>query len=104
MSPRTGRPPVENPKLDRITVRLNEYEQGILEECTEHFKISNAEVMRRGLSLMEVAKDNEMARQLLDAIILLNEFILKKNADLIPKQIAQVQSNFVWYMESLQRK
>lgn len=104
MSPRTGRPPLENPKSDRITIRLTEYEQKILSECREQFGTSNAEIMRMGLSIMEVAKDSREARQLFDAIVLLNEFISDGKKDLIQKQVSQVKNNFVWYLESLKEK
>lgn len=104
MSPRTGRPPLENPKSDRITIRLTEYEQKILSECREQFETSNAEIMRMGLSIMEVAKDSREARQLFDAIVLLNEFISDGRKDLIQKQVSQVKDNFVWYLESLKEK
>ena len=104
MSPRTGRPALENPKSDRITIRLTEYEQKILSECREQFGTSNAEIMRMGLSIMEVAKDSREARQLFDAIVLLNEFISDGKKDLIQKQVSQVKNNFVWYLESLKEK
>lgn len=104
MSPRTGRPPLENPKSDRITIRLTEYEQKVLSECRNQFGTSNAEIMRMGLSIMEVAKDSPEARQLFDAIVLLNEFISNGRKDLVQKQIDQVKNNFVWYLESLEKQ
>lgn len=103
MSPRTGRPPIENPKSDRITVRLTEYEQEILSECVERFGASSAEILRRGLALMEVEKDNEEARQLLDAIVLLHEFILCGKTALTQKQIEQVKFNFKEYLDSIKK-
>ena len=53
---------------------------------------------------MEVAKDSPEARQLFDAIVLLNEFISNDRKDLVQKQINQVKNNFVWYLESLEKQ
>ena len=102
MSPRTGRPPTENPKSDRITVRLTEYQQKVLAECAEKLGTSKADIICRGLSLMEVEKDNYEARQLFDAIDLLNEFA-QKNSPLVDKQIKQVESNFKWFLDSIKK-
>lgn len=102
MSPRTGRPPIKNPKSDRVTVRLTEYQQRILSECAKKFGTSEADIIRRGINLMEVEKDNEEARQLFDAIELLNEYA-QKDSSLIDSQIKQVESNFKWYMESIKK-
>lgn len=104
MSPRTGRPLKENPKADRITIRLTEHEQKILSECVQSFGTSGAEIMRRGLALMEVEKNNKEARQLMDSIVLLNEFVSEKRADLLHKQLDQVKSNFKWFVESIEKK
>lgn len=104
MSPRTGRPPSENPKLDRITVRLNEYQQQVLKDCAEQFGTTKADIICRGLALMEVERDNQEARQLLDAIVLLNEYAVKGREVLTQKQMEQVKSNFKWYLESIKIK
>ncbi len=92
MSPRTGRPPSENPKSDRITVRLNEYQQTGLEECAEAFKTSKADIICRGLALMEVEKNNAEARQMFDAIVILFQILERKSkysADDFEKMVEQ---------------
>ena len=104
MSPRTGRPPIENPKSDRVTIRLTEHEQKILSECVEEFGTSNAEVIRRGLALMKAEKNNSEARQLLDAIVLLDDYVSDKRTDLIAKQVEQVKCNFQWFLDSIMEK
>ncbi len=53
MSPRTGRPKVENPKLDRITVRLGNKESEILNQYCEQEQIERAEAIRRGIRRLE---------------------------------------------------
>lgn len=48
MSPRTGRP-TDNPKLDRITVRLDNESIQILEKYCEIKHVEKAEAIRRGV-------------------------------------------------------
>ena len=48
VSPRTGRP-TDNPKQERITVRLDSQSSKILQEYCEQEKIERAEAIRRGL-------------------------------------------------------
>ncbi len=49
MSPRTGRPKIENPKSERITVRLdNESVSTLIQYCDQE-KIEKAEAIRRGI-------------------------------------------------------
>lgn len=52
MSPRTGRPKVENPKSNDVKVRLDEKTTIELNEyCLEH-GITRAEAIRRGIHLL----------------------------------------------------
>lgn len=53
MSPRTGRPPVENPKSERITVRLDGETSGILKNYCDQEKVEKAEAIRRGIKKLE---------------------------------------------------
>lgn len=48
MSPRTGRP-TDNPKNDRIGIRLSEGEKKMLDYCCEVYGLSKTEVIRRGI-------------------------------------------------------
>ena len=52
MSPRTGRP-MNNPKTQRITVRLDEESQRILNEYCDQEDIERAEGIRRGVKKLE---------------------------------------------------
>lgn len=53
MSPRTGRPKIENPKSERITVRLdNESVETLNAYCNEK-KVEKAEAIRRGISKLK---------------------------------------------------
>jgi hypothetical protein len=53
MSPRIGRPPIENPKSERITVRLGNEESNILKEYCEQESVERAEAIRRGIKKLE---------------------------------------------------
>jgi hypothetical protein len=101
MSPRTGRPPIENPKMERITVRLTEYQQKILQKCSEKFGATKADIICRGLALMEVEMEDATARQLLDAMVLFQEFKQEGREDLAKKQAEQIEQNFKWYLKSI---
>ncbi len=49
MSPRTGRPKIENPKDKRITVRLDNQSDEILTKYCYQEQIEKAEAVRRGI-------------------------------------------------------
>lgn len=53
MSPRTGRPKIDNPKNERITVRLDNHSAQILNLYCEQNKIEKAEAIRIGISKLE---------------------------------------------------
>lgn len=48
MSPRTGRP-TDNPKRERITIRLDKESETILSEYCEREQVDKAEAIRRGI-------------------------------------------------------
>lgn len=52
MSPRTGRP-TDNPKNNKITVRLDEESTRIMNAYCEQEKIEKGEAVRRGLKKLE---------------------------------------------------
>lgn len=52
MSPRTGRP-TNNPKINKITVRLDDESTRIMNEYCKQEKIEKAEAVRRGLKKLE---------------------------------------------------
>lgn len=49
MSPRTGRPKAENPKADRYIIRMTAEMTKQLEELSEHYGKSKAEIFRMGI-------------------------------------------------------
>lgn len=52
MSPRTGRP-TDNPKTERITVRLDEKSTDIMKKYCKQENVDKAEAVRRGLKKLE---------------------------------------------------
>lgn len=50
MSPRTGRPKIENPKTKQLGVRFNDEDLKKLDALTEHYKETRVEVLRRGVN------------------------------------------------------
>lgn len=53
MSPKTGRPPKENPKGFMLRVRIDEETLKDLNECASTLETSNSEVVRKGISLVK---------------------------------------------------
>jgi len=52
MSPRTGRPKAENPKINDIKVRIDDAtHQRLLEYCTAN-NITKAEAIRKGIHML----------------------------------------------------
>ena len=49
LSPRNGRPKAENPKSERVTVRLDKKHSQILQDYCEQENIEKAEAIRRGI-------------------------------------------------------
>lgn len=53
MSPRTGRPKSENPKSERITVRLDNECSEILNKYCQIKQIDRAEGIRQGIKMLK---------------------------------------------------
>ena len=49
MSPRTGRPKADNPKVKQLGVRLDGETRDKLDALTDYYKETRAEVLRRGV-------------------------------------------------------
>ena len=49
MSPRTGRPKIENPMKERITVRLDDKSVQVLKTYCQQKNVDKAEAIRRGI-------------------------------------------------------
>ncbi len=53
MSPRTGRPKIENPKSERITVRLDNESFETLKAYCKQENVEKAEAVRRGIEKLK---------------------------------------------------
>ncbi len=53
LSPRTGRPPIDNPRNIRFTARLTSEEASMLQECADTLQISRTEVIVKGIQLVK---------------------------------------------------
>ena len=53
MSPRTGRPPVDNPKSVKMNIRITEQTARDLQECAEQLNTSRVNVIEEGIKLVK---------------------------------------------------
>ena len=53
MSPRTGRPKIENPKTERVTVRLDNESSEILNTYCKQNNVDKAAAIRKGISKLK---------------------------------------------------
>lgn len=49
MSPRTGRPPLDNPKSVKMNIRISEETAKDLQECAKALQISRVNVIEKGI-------------------------------------------------------
>lgn len=59
MSPRTGRPPVDNPKSVKMNIRISEETAKDLQECADALKISRVNVIEKGIQQVKANLDKE---------------------------------------------
>ena len=52
-SKKMGRPPSDNPKATKLTVRIDEKQTQILDKYCEHNKLKRAEGIREGIQRLE---------------------------------------------------
>lgn len=52
MSPRTGRPPKENPRNVNLNIRLTKKEAADIQECADLLEISRTDVIVKGVQLV----------------------------------------------------
>lgn len=57
MSPRTGRPPLENPKSVKMNIRISEETAKDLQECARVLQISRVNVIEKGIQLVKADLD-----------------------------------------------
>lgn len=53
MSPRTGRPPKENPRKINLNIRLTEQEANDIQECADKLNLSRTDTIMKGIRLVK---------------------------------------------------
>lgn len=53
MSPRTGRPPKENPRKINLNIRLTEQEARDIQDCANSLGISRTDAIMKGIELVK---------------------------------------------------
>lgn len=59
MSPRTGRPPVENPKSIKMNIRISESVAKDLQECADALNVSRVNVIEKGIELVKASLEKK---------------------------------------------
>lgn len=96
MSPRTGRP-TENPKIERVEIRLTKGENKRLEELAKKCGMSKSDVLKCGIQLVELQKNNSEFEELSNCLIIRE---LQKNTPLDDADRHQILN----YLDFLRRK
>ncbi len=53
MSPRTGRPPKENPRNINLNIRLTKKESDDIQECADRLNLSRTDAIMKGIELVK---------------------------------------------------
>ena len=59
MSPRTGRPPKENPRNLNLNIRISKEEDALIKECSEQLGTTRTEVIVKGVKLVKSEIDEK---------------------------------------------
>lgn len=57
MSPRTGRPPKENPRNKNLNIRVSEEEAALIQQCADELKTTRTEVIVKGVKMVKFEID-----------------------------------------------
>jgi uncharacterized protein (DUF1778 family) len=56
MSPRTGRPPKDNPRNVSLQLRITKDEAALIKKCADDLGVTRTEAIIRGIKKLEVEK------------------------------------------------
>lgn len=59
MSPRTGRPPKENPRKINLNIRLTEQEASDIQECADKLNLSRTDTIMKGIQMVKSKIEKE---------------------------------------------
>lgn len=94
MSPRTGRP-TDNPKNQRLEIRLSESESERLKVISESMGTNKTNILMMGLQLVELQKENPEFRDLSNCLIIRE---LQKDGSLSHEDKNQIR-NYIGFLE-----
>lgn len=59
MSPKTGRPPIENPRSESLNIRLTKSEAKLIRDCADAFGLSRTDAIIKGIEKLmgEIKKE-----------------------------------------------
>ena len=59
MSPRTGRPPKENPRNVNLNIRITKEEAQLIQECADALRTTRTEIVVQGAKLVKAEIDKK---------------------------------------------
>ena len=59
MSPRTGRPPKENPRNINLNIRLTQSEADLIQECADKLNKTRTDTIMQGIDLVKSELDKK---------------------------------------------
>lgn len=59
MSPRTGRPPKDNPRNVNLNIRVTKEEAQLIQDCANALGTTRTEVIIKGVKMVKEALENE---------------------------------------------
>lgn len=110
MSPRTGRPPSENPKAERITVRLSRHQMDQLEKCADTMETTKADIICMGLELMEIEMLYPESKDLFEEIINLHGILMCREVssddyidNMVNETLERIKSSCMDFVRSMKK-
>jgi len=59
MSPRTGRPPKENPRNVNLNIRISKSEAELIQECADKLGMTRTDTILKGIQKVKVELDEK---------------------------------------------
>ncbi len=59
MSPRTGRPPKENPRNINLNIRISKDEAALIQECANRLEMTRTDTIIHGVKLVKSEIENK---------------------------------------------
>lgn len=63
MSPRTGRPPKENPRSVNLNIRISKDEAELIQECADTLEITRTDTIIKGVEMVKKEIDKKKAKK-----------------------------------------